>query len=253
VIFDLAGLQARLAFCALARRAPPPFRGGTLPSLNQLLAAHPVVLLLDSASARVQAALWPGGGAAPLWSARDAEAGTGLFACVEELLDASGRSIADVNAFIFCEGPGSVLGVRTASAALRAWGVLNPAPVYSYKSLAVAGCHEWGKKEWRNFTVIADARRDSWHCVEIDADCRMKNIRRVPTGELPQTELFMPKNFRTWTARPQHLQLCSYSLAEILPSVMDGEFFQRCDAPDAFLHEEPSYATWTPHVHQAPA
>jgi hypothetical protein len=28
--------------------------------------------------------------------------------------------------------------------------------------------------------------------------------------------------------------------------------FRQTEEPDAFLHEEPSYAMWTPQVHQAP-
>ena len=33
---------------------------------------------------------------------------------------------------------------------------------------------------------------------------------------------------------------------------VDLDLFRPTDAPDAFLHEEPSYATWTPQIHRAP-
>jgi tRNA threonylcarbamoyladenosine biosynthesis protein TsaB len=34
--------------------------------------------------------------------------------------------------------------------------------------------------------------------------------------------------------------------------VLDAEMLISTDAPDAFLHEEPSYVTWAPHIHRAP-
>lgn len=213
-----------------------------MPSLRQLLAAHPVVLLIDSASTRVQAALWPGGGAAPLWRARDDEAGTALFACVEELLTAGSRGITDVNVFIFCEGPGSVLGVRTAAAALRVWRVLNPAPVFAFQSLALVA-HALGDPA---VSVIADARRDSWHVARPGAP-----LHRVPTAELAG-ELMMPEHFRHWTPLPANLRGTPYDLATLLPRAADADLFHATNAPDAFLHEEPAYATWTPLVHQTP-
>jgi tRNA threonylcarbamoyladenosine biosynthesis protein TsaB len=230
-------------FCALARPAPPAFRGGVVPSLTQLLAAHPVVLLLDSASARVQAALWPGTGAAPLWRARDEEAGNGLFACAEELLAAGGRTIADVNAFVFCEGPGSVLGVRSAAMALRVWRVLNPAArLFAYQSLSLVS-HALGDPA---ASVIADARRGSWHVARPGAP-----LRRLATAELAG-DLVMPEHFRHWTPLPAQVRRTPYDLAALFPRAADVDLFHATDAPDAFLHEEPAYATWTPQVHQRP-
>ena len=212
-------------------------------SLTQLLAAHPVVLLLDSASTRVQAGLWPDAGAAPLWRARDDEAGTGLFACVDALLAAGGRSIADVNCFVFCEGPGSVLGVRTAAMALRVWQVLNPdAAVYSYQSLALVAHTLPGPAA----SVIADARRDAWHVAHVGAP-----LRRVPTADLAG-DFVMPEHFRHWTPLPAHVRRTPYDLADLLPRTAGADLFRPTPAPDAFLHEEPDYATWTPQVHQKP-
>jgi tRNA threonylcarbamoyladenosine biosynthesis protein TsaB len=210
-------------------------------SLCQLLATHSVVLLLDAAAARAQAALWPGGGAAPLWRAHDEEAGTGLFAGVEELLETGGRRISDVNAFIFCEGPGSVLGVRTAAAALRAWRVLKPAPAFAFQSLTLVA-HALGDPA---ANVIADARRDSWHVARIGA-----SLRRVPTGELPD-QLVMPEHFRHWTPLPAGVRRTPYDLAALWPCAAEADLLRETVTPDAFLHEEPAYAMWTPHIHQA--
>jgi tRNA threonylcarbamoyladenosine biosynthesis protein TsaB len=76
-------------------------------------------------------------------------------------------------------------------------------------------------------------------------------LRRVATAELTG-ELVMPEHFRNWSQLPPTVQRVPYTLAEMLPRVIDAELFHATDAPDAFLHEEPSYATWAPQVHRAP-
>lgn len=215
-----------------------------MPSLRQLLAAHPTLLLIDSASARVQAGLWTAGATIPAaWRSSDSEAGEGVFACSGELLAEQGRQIAGIDAFVFCEGPGSVLGIRTAAVALRVWRVLNPsARLYAYQSLNLVA-HALNRPE---LNVIADARRDSWHAARLG-----EPLRRVPAAALAG-ELVMPENFRHWTPLPAGLAKTGYSLATLLPAVSDADLFRESPEPDAFLHEDPSYQTWRPQIHQAP-
>ena len=97
-----------------------------MPSLRHLLTEHPTLLLIDAASTRVQVGLWHQDLVS--WQIDEAEAGTAVFSCTEKLLAERNLTIADLNAYIFCEGPGSVLGIRTSAVALRTWRVLNPAP-----------------------------------------------------------------------------------------------------------------------------
>jgi len=207
-----------------------------MPSLRQILAANAPVLLIDAASARVQVALLAGDGTGD-WATSTDEAGIGVFRGLEELR----AQPAAVGAFVFCDGPGSILGVRTVAMAIRAWTLLAPRPVFAYHSLALVA--EAGIPAGAR--VIADARRDSWHCLMAG-----EPLRRVPTGELSGT-LVMPEGFRHWTPLPPGLTLVPYALADLLPQVLDADLFRTTDAPDAFLHEEPSYVTWSPQIHRA--
>ena len=59
-------------------------------------------------------------------------------------------------------------------------------------------------------------------------------------------------NFRHWSPLPAGVALVPYSLAELLPRIADEDLFQTTDSPEAFLHEDPTYATWTPQVHRKP-
>lgn len=208
-----------------------------MPSLRQLLAKHAPLLFIDAASACVQVGWLPRDGPAR-WKTSDEESGVGVFCGVEAL----GVDPDAVSAFVFCEGPGSILGIRTVAMALRTWGVFAPRPIFSYRSLALVA-RALGEGD---VSVIADARRDSWHVLRCGG-----NIQRVPTADLVG-KLATPEHFRNWTPLPAGVARVPYSLAELLPRVADADLFTETAAPDAFLHEEPNYVTWTPQIHRAP-
>ena len=221
-----------------------------MPSLPQRLASHGNLLVLDAASTQVQVG-WLSATAAH-WHQPDGEAGTGIFTGTEAVLRDAQAKLGDIGAFMFCEGPGSMLGTRTIAMALRTWQVLKPRPAYAYQSLAVAGRLAWTLAP-RSFTVIADARRDTWHGQTVSADGRMSPLQRLATSAVPAGELLTPANFRAWAPPPRPAAVCSYDLAEIFPSLADGDYFRAVEAPDAFQHEAPAYKKWSAQVHSAAA
>ncbi len=208
-------------------------------SLSQILREHSPVLLIDAASERIQAGLLHTD-AGPRWSSRKEEAGVGVFECLDEL----DVEIGSVAAFAFCEGPGSILGVRTTAMALRMWNVLRPRPMFAYLGLAVVAT-AIGRPE---VGIIADARRGLWHCLRMGGP-----MERVPAAGL-SGELMTPEGFRHWDPLPEGTETTSYDLAALLaaPSVAVAELFREAPDPDAFLHQEPSYAKWVPQIHRAP-
>jgi tRNA threonylcarbamoyladenosine biosynthesis protein TsaB len=210
-----------------------------MPSLRQILREHSPLLLIDAASARIQVGLLDTGAPAR-WSSRSDEAGVGVFECLEEL----GVAIDLVRAFAFCEGPGSILGIRTSAMALRAWNALGPRPMFAYIGLAVVA-RALGRPR---AAVIADARRGMWHRLADGG-----GLERVPASELTG-ELLTPEGFRHWDPLPPGTAATPYDMATLLalPEVADAELFRATPAPDAFLHQEPSYAKWTPQIHRAP-
>jgi tRNA threonylcarbamoyladenosine biosynthesis protein TsaB len=208
-----------------------------MPSFRQI-SAHFPALVIDAASAAVQVGLLTSNGTSRWYTSSD-ESGVAIFQGIEQL----GVDPRAVDCFVFCEGPGSVLGIRTAAMALRTWGVFKATPMFAYCSLALVA-HALGRKD---VAVIADARRAAWHLYRID-----HGLERVAASDLAG-ELVMPQHFRHWSPLPPHVALVPYSLAELLPKIWDQDLLHPTDSPDAFLHEEPSYVTWTPHIHRAPA
>jgi tRNA threonylcarbamoyladenosine biosynthesis protein TsaB len=210
-----------------------------MPSFRQLSAQFPV-LVIDAASSEIQVGHFEKTfSTAGNWKTSGEEAGVAVFEAVRQL----GVGLADISAFVFCDGPGSVLGIRTVAMALRTWCVLRPRPVFAYCSLALVA-HALGRDD---IGVIADARRDSWHLYRIG-----QALRRVGATELTG-DLVMPQHFRHWSALPPNVKTVPYSVAELLPRIWDADVLRETAAPDAFLHEEPSYVTWTPAIHRAPS
>lgn len=221
-------------------------------SLHDILSAHARVLLIDAASTVIQVGLLERGGP-HRWQSSPEESGTGIFEATQALLTAAERRLEEVDAFLFCEGPGSILGIRTGAVALRTWSMLKARPVFAYGSLPLVASYQLHKgSAEKPFSVIADARRESWHRLPVDADGRVGPLERVKPEALSGL-LFMPEHFRTWAPLPASVRLVPYSISTMIEALPDLPLFAKTQEPDAFLHEEPTYQTWTPRVHRAPS
>jgi tRNA threonylcarbamoyladenosine biosynthesis protein TsaB len=126
--------------------------------------------------------------------------------------------------------------------AVRTWQISAPRPAFRYHSLALVAA-AIGRPD---VTVIADARRERWHACSIGS-----SLRRVSSAELNGPTI-APEGFRAWMPLPPNAERAPYSLAGMLTKVEEQDLFQPADEPDAFLHEEPNYATWTRQIHRAP-
>ncbi|MGC4071899.1 MAG: peptidase M22 [Nibricoccus sp.] len=220
-------------------------------TLRALLDRHSTILLIDSASSRIQAGLLRRGHD-PIWEAATEEAGTALFSLTEKILARAAIPLSAIDAFIFCDGPGSVLGIRTAAVALRTWNALHPRPSYAYTSLALTAHHLALTENLRDFSVISDARRETWHRVSVDVSGTVSALQRAPAAGLTGA-LILPENFRHWSTLPASVRTVPYDIASQLPALVETPLFIEAPEPDAFLHEEPSYQTWSPKIHRAPA
>ena len=222
-----------------------------MPSLTQLLGDHGRLLVLDAASTCTQVGILSATAPA-LWHQAPEEAGTAIFMGTESLLERFGCTLSDIHAFVFCAGPGSMLGTRTIAMALRTWQVIAPHPIYTYQSLAIAARYAWAQMPGRSFGVIADARRDTWHYQPISATGNLPPLQRLPASALPLGEWLTPENFRAWALPPHPAATCSYDLAKIFPALGNGDYFTATAAPDAFQHEAPVYKKWSAQIHQTP-
>ena len=229
----------------LARDQARPFcAASTVKSFRQILQQHSRVFVLDAASTIIHAG-YAAGGVSPQWQSTETEAIEGVFSLAGNLkINAN-----EIGAFVFCEGPGSILGIRAVAMALRTWTALRPCSVYTYRSLELLAAqnHEPGT------AIICDARRNRWHRVITTSDSARVAMDRCATDEL-SPPIAMPSGFRTWTREPDlPIERLPYQPARLADDLIDVPLLNTCTEPDAFLHEDPSYTRWTPKVHRAPA
>ncbi|MBP7142912.1 MAG: hypothetical protein KBA71_13465 [Opitutaceae bacterium] len=214
-------------------------------SLKELRSDHRAILVLDAASARIQSG-WLAAGRSDTWAGFDGDAGQGVFACIERL----GCDMNAIEAFIYCDGPGSILGIRTIAMAIRTWQAIRPRPAYHYRSLELVA-HALAPEQ-QSLRIIADARRETWHVVEVTADGSVGPLARLPHSDLHGNAV-MPENFRSWAPLPPSTRTVPYDLATLFAATSSVPLYARTLAPDAFSYETPHYVTWSPRIHRAPS
>ena len=93
-----------------------------------------------------------------------------LFPAVEAALETAQLTLEELRNFIYCEGPGSVLGLRLCAMAIETWGRLYPKPAhyYAYNSLQLSAaliCVESPKID--NALLVSDWKKGTWNAVKI--------------------------------------------------------------------------------------
>ena len=233
--------------------AQPPAASPAPVSLAAIVAAHGSVLVLDPCTIHVQAGVLRAG-QHPVWHSGGDDSSVHLFTAAEVCLHAANLKPGQVGAYVFCEGPGSQLGIRSAAMALRTWQAFRPAPapVFAYRSLLVAALalarHQPGP-----FAVVADARRDSWHAVRIAADGSASPVTRVARADLAEWSepLFTPAGFRAWAQPPRPAGTCAYDCAAMFAALGQLPLLHAVAEPEPWLSAPITYKTWTGERHRA--
>ena len=212
------------------------------------------ILVIDAAAPLPIAGVWRDG-AWLAYARSDAAPVESLFPLIQKTLGEAGVGLSDISGYIFTEGPGSVLGLRSAAMALRTWSHtpgLTPRPVFTVNSLALAAALAVAKTPelaTAPFTVFAAARRDRWNAFThgdgawAECDAAALTARPAPHLKLPAREFATTpvpaSDFDTAAAFAAHPEVLT------LPGLL-----RPTAAPDAANHAN-TYVTWTGDRHRA--
>lgn len=238
---------------ATTNAATSPAASPALPvSLAAVVATHGSVLVLDPCTIHVQAGVLRVG-QPPLWHSGGDDSSVHLFAAAEVCLRAAGLKPSQVGAYVFCDGPGSQLGIRTAAMALRTWQAMRtaPAPVYAYRSLRVAALAH-ARSNPGPFAVVADARRESWHAVRVAEDGSATDVLRVARDELAAwpEPLLTPTGFRAWAQPPRPSGTCGYDCATMFAALENEALLFPVAEPEPWLSSPITYKLWAGERHR---
>lgn len=207
-------------------------------------------LIIEAAWPRAAVGIWENG----RWHAfltTEGPAVEALFATIEVALKNAGIRLTDIDGFVYGEGPGSILGLRTAAMALRAWNALPGVaarPTFLVNSLALAAALAEAEGGARA-TVFAASRRDRWNVLTPEsstwAECDPTGLAETPMPRLrlPARDLGAPP-VDAATFDPVD------ALAKYPEILLHHKIFRVGAAPDA-ANLANTYAAWTGDRHKA--
>ena len=144
-----------------------------------------------------------------------------LFPVIQLALFESGLSLNDIGGYIYCEGPGSVLGLRLCAMAIETWTRLYPesAQYYKYNSLQLsAHALLHANPDLQDALIVADWKKGAWNALylrgrrvgatEVIDDASLDNWGNL-IYHLPQR--------KGWQSPPNKVQTLRYD-----PSILDA-------------------------------
>jgi hypothetical protein len=209
-------------------------------------------LVLDAATARVHAGIL----ADSSWTTLEAIEGEALetiFTAVDRSLAAAGLALAELRGVALGVGPGSILGLRLALIALRAWQQLPVArgwTIARFRGLELHGQLLALDAPTEKVHLLTGFRRGSWHHLAVEAgrlgplevidDDTLAglsgNLHYVPTGRAPAT-------------LPAGARQTPFSLAA-LPRLAPAAWARPVSVPELYLPDPPRFARWSAERHR---
>ena len=119
-----------------------------------------------------------------------------LFIAIEATIQDAGIKLSDLSGFIYCEGPGSVLGLRLCAMAIETWRRLYPNcnELFKYNSLQLnALLLLQDNKDVNDALIVSDWKKGAWNSIQI-------------TAALPQKIVVIDDDTLTsWSSKVYHL------------------------------------------------
>ncbi|MDX2109901.1 MAG: hypothetical protein SFY80_06615 [Verrucomicrobiota bacterium] len=176
-------------------------------------------LLLDASSRRIHVGLLRAGAWLSLETTH-ADSLTGLFTATEAVLQSSSLTLAEVDGFICCRGPGSLLGLRLAAMAITGWHGMAGGQgrvLFSYLSLEAQALSLLASGHAPGFHLCSDYRENQWNFLSVAANGATTIpclIDRPAIEALPEPLYFIPQRQREQPT-PANAQLLDYNLAAL--------------------------------------
>ncbi|MDP4878974.1 MAG: hypothetical protein NWR36_03735 [Opitutales bacterium] len=165
----------------------------TIPNIHE---AHYPALAIDGSGSEVYAGIL---GADGQWLAQSSQTGAPLemlFPTFEATLKEAGLSLTDLRSYIYCEGPGSVLGLRLCAMAIETWSRLNPQSAHCYAYNTLQLCATLLLKDEtlpKRTLLVSDWKKGAWNAVSLT------------DGEIGDTSVADDTTIAEWEGAVYHL------------------------------------------------
>ena len=189
------------------------------------------------------------------WISKTSQASStleGLFPSVEAVLQSAQCQISDVSSFIYCEGPGSVLGIRLCAMAIQTWGHLCKPSVryFAYNSLELtASLIVLDNPDLSHALLISDWKKDAWNSIRIEEGKlgAITTINDQIVNSQRSASLFYLPQRKSWQKIPESVTTLEYS-PQRLPEV--PELLKRTKKIELYASDVNIFKKWVPQRHR---
>lgn len=174
-----------------------------------------------------------------------------LAPLAEQCIKASNLTLSQISKLIFCEGPGSLLGIRLCAMTLRIWKSLpqcHHLTTHSYRNLTLAARL---LPPHKNALIITEAGRNRWATLATqDPDDTIQYLDKDALMQTTGPCHHIPQN-KQWEAPPIPVITLDYTLSSPQALTAIQGLICPCPAPDALAPPaSKQYATWSGERHR---
>ncbi len=211
-------------------------------------------LLLDASSPQVQVGIVEEGRWLSHFQSEE-EALNSVFKGVRACLDQTGLDLADLRGFLFCEGPGSILGIRITAMAFNGWRSLpshQSIPLFRYQSLEAAARLLIDDGVTPPFALLSDFRKDMWNYLQVAEKGSFSTLQLISREEATQFShrLFHIRQRNLWLDPPENATSIPYSLNHFPQILAQQNLLQEIHSAEAYMPHDTEYKRWKPQRHR---
>lgn len=212
-------------------------------------------LLVDGSSTSFYAGVLGKGWQWLAFKTADEPALESLFTVVEHVLQQADVRLEAIRSYVYCEGPGSVLGLRLCAMAIETWRRLQPMPgvTYGYNSLQLAAADLLQQRGYAEVALlISDWKKDAWNGLKLSAE-DLAEVTSVTSGELADWSgpLYHLPARKGWQQPPANAVELSYQPQHLPDLLATPRLLRITDGVTLYQSGLNTFRKWTPDRHRA--
>ena len=222
---------------------------------ENMLPTNKVSLVIDGSGIKVFAGILDAENRWLVKLERDGSPLEELFSVIEAVLTESGLSLTDIGSYIYCMGPGSVLGLRLCAMAIETWARLYPksAQYYKYNSLQLsAHALLYATPDLKDALIVSDWKKGAWNALYIRGG-HVGASEVIDDGALKDWEnlIYHLPQRKGWQSPPDKVQTLRYD-PSILDAIRDASgLLQITDRIELYSSGINTFQKWTRTRHRA--
>jgi tRNA A37 threonylcarbamoyladenosine modification protein TsaB len=176
-----------------------------------------------------------------------------LFTTVESVSKEADLPLGNLRAYLYTEGPGSVLGLRLCAMAIETWSRLFPhsANYFAYNSLTLVAAQVLSQSpETRDALILSDWKKDLWNAVAIKSGQIQDPAPVTPeTLVSSQSPLYHLPARKGWQSPPREAQRIE-ARPDRLPQLLNTpDLLKRTQGVQLYSAGSNTFQKWTARRH----